>query len=322
MQNISTDPLATPVYLKTDVDDPWPEDKMFYLLTADGMFLCRNHAFFQSCAPAKTGPTHLAKQAAFCKPNYPLIPRVLIERAVGFFHLINEKKHWESALILVWNRETEKVELVCHDQKANGAKVEYEIPKLPPHQLVIGDLHCHMDWSPEPSYMDEHDEMNRPGLHIIVGKMQKEPPEFYACVVADGERFKVTKPKELFEDYIQRNTKDVPADWEAKVKEKKWEGGDYYMGGGHWGGYSGSGSGSEYHFGLDDPDSTDKEIVAGILKRWKEGGVCPHFDELRSSLFSATKKSSYRYCGQRAQKFIDDWAKKEDKHEDAHIGKE
>ena len=51
----------TPVYLKVSEDMPWPKkEKVFYLLSRDGLFLCRNHEFFSSSVPAPKAPSELA----------------------------------------------------------------------------------------------------------------------------------------------------------------------------------------------------------------------------------------------------------------------
>ena len=53
---------VTPIYVKTDPRMPWPDDTFFYLMTADGLFACRNHKFFRSCVPAPRWPSELARQ--------------------------------------------------------------------------------------------------------------------------------------------------------------------------------------------------------------------------------------------------------------------
>ena len=65
MQNINPDPLGTPVYLKTGANDAWPRDKFFYILSREGLRLCRNHLWFESCAAATKGPGELAEQKEF-----------------------------------------------------------------------------------------------------------------------------------------------------------------------------------------------------------------------------------------------------------------
>jgi PRTRC genetic system protein A len=193
--------LSTPFYTKTDKNMPWPKDKMFYLMTRDGLFICRNHEWFSSCAPAKKGPSELEDQKPFIDLKYPMVPRALIERALGFFHLVFKDRKAESALILVWNRQTGKMELVCPKQKVSWGSVKYDIPDLPPHLALIGDIHSHCDFAPKASYTDEGDEINRPGLHIVAGYIDKEPPEFYCAVMADGQRFEVDDIKDVVEDY-------------------------------------------------------------------------------------------------------------------------
>ena len=84
--------LVTPIYVKTCSQTPWPErEKMFYLLAANGLFLCRNHPFFQSCVPAGSGPGELATQEAFFDIKYPKVPRHLLELTVGFFAKLGKK---------------------------------------------------------------------------------------------------------------------------------------------------------------------------------------------------------------------------------------
>ena len=141
MQLINSD-LSTPVYLKTSDTDPWPSDKMFYLLTSNGLFLCRNHPWFRSCSPAPEGkgPSDLCEQKAEITLAYPVLPRALVEKAVGFFRSVYDDKHWESALILAFNRHTQEIELICPDQTASFGSVNYEIPTLPPHMAIVGCL--------------------------------------------------------------------------------------------------------------------------------------------------------------------------------------
>jgi len=45
--------MPIPLYLKTAADMPRPTDDEFFLLTRDGPFLCRNHAFFATDVPTR-----------------------------------------------------------------------------------------------------------------------------------------------------------------------------------------------------------------------------------------------------------------------------
>lgn len=311
MKPIGITNLSVPVYLKTEEKMEFPKDPFFYMLSKDGLFVCRNHKWFQSCAKAKTGPMDLAKQEEFVKVDYPLIPRVLIERIVGFFHLVHDKHGWEAAVILCWNKNTQEVELIVPDQKCNSAACKYELPTIPHHLVMFGDIHSHGSWSPECSSTDESDEMHRPGLHIVVGNINQEPPKLYCAVVADGVRFKVEPVKELFEDYHSRNTKDVPAEWLEKVKEKKWEySSSSYSSYGGYGSYHGSDD-KEWQKKLDEEEKAAKEkdekFVQKTLAYYAKQADCPTASDLQRELFQGTRRMSYLECESRASKFVKAW---------------
>lgn len=225
--------LYTPIYLKLSESMEWPQDeKAFYLLSRDGLFLCRNHPFFRSCAPATSWPAELGSQRPFLEINFPKLPALMVERIVGFFHLVAERHSSEAAALLVWNRQANAVEVFVPDQIATvgvswlGTRyplnVSYEMPPLPPHLMVIGDIHSHVDYPASPSFTDEADEKYRPGLHIVVGRIWDEPPEFHCEVLADGTRFKVQDLSSVMEAYQRRRPKEVPDEWMAKVRVERW----------------------------------------------------------------------------------------------------
>ncbi len=227
--------LFTPLYLKLNDAMPWPEqEKAFYLLSSEGLFLCRNTPFFRSCVPAREFPGELAEQRPFLQLAYPRIPRPLLEQVVGFFDLIGDRFGSEAAVLLAWNRTTETVEAIVPPQTGlvgmswSGnpypLELEYEVPPLPPHLLLLGDIHSHVDGSAYASFVDKADEMHQPGLHLVVGRILDEPPQFHCEATADGFRFKVRDLSLVLEGYHRRRTNEVPADWLSKVTVNPWTG--------------------------------------------------------------------------------------------------
>ena len=206
--------LVTPIYVKTHGRHPWPEkEKMFYLLSANGLFVCRNHQFFQSCVPAGSGPAELVDQEAFLDYQYPKVPRRLLELTVGFFAIVGRKYNAEAIVMLVWDHRNEKVYLLVPRQRSSVYQgnygtwpigVEYDVPvNLPDGHFIFGDIHSHVGMAAYSSQTDKHDEKNRPGLHIVVGRIQAEPPEFHIEVIVDGLRFKVDQDM-VMEGYHRR----------------------------------------------------------------------------------------------------------------------
>lgn len=297
-----------PVYLKT-ADFKWPQDKMFYLLTADGLFIGRNHAWFQSLAPAKKGPSDLLKQEPQLELSYPILPRALVEKAVSFFRYVYQNKQTESALILGWNKNTQAIELICPEQEVSYASVHYTIPILEPHLLLLGDFHSHCNFSPSPSMTDEGDELNRPGLHLIVGEMGQysNGPAFHGVVVADGQRFDITDLSLVMEPYVPpKDWPPPPPEWLAKLKEKKYT----YHGSGMGGYYDDGYSGSSWFRKRNKVAPKDKAIVSAILTGFLKRDTCPTMAEVRQRLVVNTSvDTSYMVCEEKAQKFVDKWQK-------------
>jgi hypothetical protein len=233
--------LLTPVYLKLDDAMPWPEgERAFYLVTSTGLFLCRNMDFFRSCVPVTDFPSELAEQKPMLELRHPLIPRELMEQAVGFFDLVAQRHASEAVVLVVWNRISHAVELVVPEQVGivslgyyGGAypiSVEYQLPTLPPELRLLGDIHSHVDGPAYTSYTDETDETHGPGLHLVVGHIQEEPPDFYCAITVDGVRFRVRNLNLVREGYHCRRSDEVPQSWLDKVTVRPWR----------WKGYSGS----------------------------------------------------------------------------------
>ena len=231
---ISDSNLFTPVYLKTEKSFTWPkEETVFHLLTSDGLFLCRNHPFFRSSAQVSSGPSELDGHRPFIKLNYPKIPRQMFERAIGFFDRVGSEHGAESAVLFGWNRKTEKVQMIVPPQRAlvgegyNGEpfpiNVWYDLPPLPDELIIFGDAHCHVEGPAYASKTDMDDDAERPGLHIIVGCIDQEPPEIQVDVTVDQSRFHVKNPSAVIEGYHRRRCEEIPNQWMDCVEIVPWK---------------------------------------------------------------------------------------------------
>ena len=60
------------------------------------------------------------------------------------------------------------------------------------------------------------DELHRDGVHVIVGKIEEEPPQFHLELSVDGHRFSL-RPEHLFEGYRDRR-RFVPRRWLEQVQ--------------------------------------------------------------------------------------------------------
>ena len=199
-------PLVTPILLKRSPRYRWPEgERMHYLLARDGLYRCRDEEFFRSCVKTPDGSGELEPQRPFFEPRFPLIPRALFEQVVGFFERAAELYGSEAAALFVWDRAEERVRLIVPEQTAtmyeswdgyaSPVGVHYELPTdWPAEWVCFGDIHSHVDQPAYASSVDKTDECHSAGLHLVVGRIQREPPEPHAEAGGDGERFLLDPP--------------------------------------------------------------------------------------------------------------------------------
>jgi len=227
---------ATPVLLKHSPDFEWPTgERAFYVLARDGLYLCRDHPFFRSCVEARGGPSALEEQRVFLQPRFPLIPRDLFEQTVGFFSRVADLHNAEAAVMLLWDPHDERVRLVVPEQTATMSRpwyghrtpigVRYEPPvDLPAHWIPFGDIHSHVHYGAYSSATDQQDEEHTAGLHIVVGRISEEPPEFHVEAVVDAQRF-ILRFEDVVAGYRTRRL-DVPTGWfdRVRVSEESFDG--------------------------------------------------------------------------------------------------
>jgi hypothetical protein len=218
-----------PLYLKTDADMPRPADPEFYWMTRNGVFLCRNHPFFTSDVPSKRPIKALGAHEPHCVVRYPLVKASTLEHVVSFFARVHELHQSESVVLLMWDLDHQRYKILVPPQEAtvwqsySGRRspedVRYAIPvPLPDRHLLVGDIHCHGNMAAFASLTDADDERYRDGIHAVVGRIDREPPEFHIELAIDGFRFSL-KMDQIFEGYRQRR-KYVPKKWLDQVKIK------------------------------------------------------------------------------------------------------
>lgn len=224
-----TPDLHTPVYLKTQEDQELPCDlPAYYVLASDGLYLCRNHPFYRSSVRAPDWPSELAPHRASLHLNYPRLSQELIERVIGFFDWAGRELNSEAAVLLAWDEAARVVREIVPEQcgivgrsfqgTVYPISLDYEVPTLPQGWKLIGDIHSHVDMPAFASSTDREDELHRPGLHLVVGRLDREPPEFHCEVTVDGQRFLVGDLERVLEGYQRRRREEVPAGWMSKVR--------------------------------------------------------------------------------------------------------
>ena len=94
--------------------------------------------------------------------------------------------------------------------------VRYETPQVGADLSLFGSVHSHVDGPAYSSNVDRNDESYLTGLHIVVGRISREPPDIHCEYVVDGVRFRVDT-RAVIEGYHRRDT-DIPNEWIKRVK--------------------------------------------------------------------------------------------------------
>jgi proteasome lid subunit RPN8/RPN11 len=220
--------LLTPIIHKHDEAAEPPDDvRVCHVLAGNGLFLHRKHRFFTSCVLARDWPGELADQQPYLELHCPKVPKAAMERIVGFFSCIARLHGTEAAAILFWDRRNDRVCFRIPEQRAGLTEgwsgrqlptdVQYETPHTDPELSVFGSVHSHVDGAAYASHVDRADESYRTGLHIVVGRITKEPPELHCEYVVDGVRFEVDAQR-VIEGYDRRRDSGIPDEWIAKVE--------------------------------------------------------------------------------------------------------
>lgn len=234
--------LLTPILLKLDeAFEPPKELPVSHLLAGNGLFICRNHPLFESCVASRDWPGELAHQTPYLKLRCPKVSRATMERIVGFFSKIADLHGSEAAALLFWDRSDGSIQFEIPQQCAtvtegwNGGRyatdVRYQTPQVDSNLSLFGSVHSHVYMPAYSSSVDQHDEAYLTGLHVVVGHIDREPPEIHCEYVVDGVRFRVDT-RQVIEGYERRNP-DVPDAWidRVKIDLKKYEWRDTYYDG-------------------------------------------------------------------------------------------
>jgi hypothetical protein len=224
----------TPIYTRTAAaPDLLCDDPVYYVLAGNGLFIGRNTtvgpARFRSIVPAAAPPRELAEQEARLVLDYPRLPAPLLARVVGYFWRVARRSGAEAIVLLALNEAGDGIDVIVPKQTATVTRtsrgevvpvdVRYELSPapgtLPPR--IIGDIHSHGFEAAYASSIDRLDEEHAPGLHVVMGRLHRDPPEIHAEFVVDGTRFDVRPERVLdLEGYGGRDPAPPP-EWFDRV---------------------------------------------------------------------------------------------------------
>ena len=185
-----------------------------FVVARDGLYLRKRRLL--GLSPTKVGRVaHLPAGSEFVDYALPKVPQDLMARAVGFFRAVYRLHRTEAAVLLLWRDGS--FDLAVPDQKVSSVSVKFELldGELLAGSRLVGTIHSHGGFGAYASSIDEDDEAELDGLHVVVGDFDRRRLGYSAAIVVDGIRFSL-KTGQLIER--PRRLVEPPADWLGKVK--------------------------------------------------------------------------------------------------------
>ncbi len=168
-----------------------------FVVARDGLYLRKRSLL--GVSQTKVGRiAHLPAGSEFVDYALPKVPADLMARVVGFFRAVYRLHRTEAAVLLVWRDGV--FDLVVPPQKVTSVSVAFDVRDgdVPPGWRVVGSMHSHGAFGAYASTIDEDDEAELDGLHVVVGDLDRRRIGYAAAIVVDGVRFAL-KAGSLFE---------------------------------------------------------------------------------------------------------------------------
>jgi hypothetical protein len=185
-----------------------------FLVARDGLYL-RKRSLLGLSQTKVEHVAHLPKATESIDYALPKVPQDLMARVVGFFRAVYRLHHSEALCLLLW--QDGAFDLAVPAQKVTGVSVRFDHADadIPAGARVVGTIHSHAGFLAFASSVDEDDEADLDGLHIVIGDLDRGKPSYAAAIVVDGVRFE-GRTGSLLER--PRRAVEPPAEWLAKVR--------------------------------------------------------------------------------------------------------
>jgi hypothetical protein len=204
---------------------PPPDADTYYVLAGNGLFLERHTPLYRATVPA-AGIPGLPAHMTSLDLRIPQVSRSLLERAVGFFRAVWARCEGEAILTLFLDPVERRIVadapvqvIPCyleHGRLRAVLQLGYTTcPKPDPRWVRLGDFHSHGTLGPEHSCVDRDDERDETGLHLTVGRLHRDCPEFAAAFVVGGHRFTL-RPETVLPEF--KRTRQPPDAWLERVR--------------------------------------------------------------------------------------------------------
>jgi PRTRC genetic system protein A len=187
-----------PLFHNTAALPPGEPSGTHYLLAANGLFLVQDTPLFHALTRV-TQRHDLQSASTSIHLRIPRLPQHLLEEAYGFFLEIFHRHQSEAFATILYAPASQRFTLAIPAQRltqyADGQGhrtalgVWYDTVARPPGTVILGDIHSHGRLPAYFSHTDNHDDLTRDGLHLVIGCLHHGEPDLCASFVTNRTRF-------------------------------------------------------------------------------------------------------------------------------------
>lgn len=201
-----------------------PPATHYYLLASNGLFVVQDTALFRATTRiARRHPLLPAEPSL--ELRLPRIPTAVMEQAYGFFREVYRRHHGEALVQILYTPDRAAFQLVVPPQRLTyyadsrtpriAMGVHYEPIAKPPGAIILGDIHSHGAHPAYFSHTDDHDDLDREGLHIVLGRLHSSEPDCCVSFVTNQTRFDLDR-NAILEPFT--TPLPPPASWLERVR--------------------------------------------------------------------------------------------------------
>lgn len=184
------------------------------LVGREGHYLYKRNRLFEACVKIDENPEYPAIKESFHLVA-PKIPLVLFAQALAFLGKVHAKHESEGIVLFTLDPEN-AWSIYVPMQKVGGLHLEYENDE---HRRVVGSIHSHPGIASNASTVDEKDEFEFDGLHMIVNGFAIPSCGLSVIAAVNGRRFRV-EPGEVIQGF-ETPAVQVPDEWLDKVEPER-----------------------------------------------------------------------------------------------------
>lgn len=185
-------PMPTGPDGKADLEALPPPEAPYYVLAADHLLIHKRTHYGRALVPVPNAPhlPEVGKQTSFLWHHIPKLPPTLLGQVWSFFRAVWDELHTEAMIYLTWHPD-HGYRVFVPPQHVSGAHVDAQWN--PTHMTNgwsnVGSIHSHCDFTAGHSSTDTGDADGHDGLHITIGKVNKDPAEWAVMISINKQRW-------------------------------------------------------------------------------------------------------------------------------------